>query len=152
MAEKTENTGKTCTVACKMPNGLILKLCAKEVRQEPVMGGGTREVDFYVPIGDGVRIYGTEVPFGATPRVYNSGGYALTPGVDAEFMREWMDQYKLSDIVKSKMIFVQSTEERARDQGREMHETRSGLERIDPDNLPREFRGRIEKATEKKAA
>lgn len=93
---------RTVTVACKLPNGLVLRLQQKEDR--PVESReGTKMVTFWVskPGSPVYRVRGPEIPRGGLPEGYKVpmivGGYALTPGIPAEFWEEWAEQNKLAD-------------------------------------------------------
>lgn len=122
------------TVGCKMPNGMILRLHKKETFQVPVLGGGTRDQEQFVPTGDQVTIHGPATPFGKAPRSLVAGGFALTPNVDRAFMRAWMEQNKTHDAVKNGLIFVQDDQHKAHDQAEEMGgDVRTGLEPMHPD-------------------
>ena len=106
------------------------------------MGGGTRMVKRAV-FDRRVTIKGN-ARRSDDPRM--SFGYALTHNVDADFWAEWLAQNKDSDMVRNHMIFahVKTDEAKAMAKGGEI--LRSGFEEIDPNNIPQEFKGRIEKA------
>jgi hypothetical protein len=97
------------TVACKLPNGLILEL-------------------------DGVRVElaGPAVAWGVPPR--DVGGYALTHGVDADFFVRWMSVYKDYTPVKRGLIFACAKPQDAEARAREMKDEKSGLEPLNPEN------------------
>jgi hypothetical protein len=128
---------RTVTVACKMPNGLTLRLFAMEEHTEPVMGGGHRTFQKAVDVGARVVIAGTATPFGSAPKAEVVGGYALTRNVDADFFAKWMEQNKDSALVRNKLIFAHAKTDTARGAAAEMAETRSGLEPLMPDTDPR---------------
>lgn len=144
---------KTCTVGLKSPNGLILRLFNEEKRSEPVMGGGMREYKIAVPNQQAgtVRLHGTAVPFGVIPKYRIEGGYALTKGVDVEFMKKWMEQNEEHDLVKNKLIFVQADIDDAEAEAAEKSEVWDGLHPIVPDSdnrIPKGPRGmKIETGT-----
>ncbi len=96
----------TVTVACKMPNGMILQLCKPMVHREPILGGGAREVTQWHPYGPKVKVHGPARPFGAAPATRVVGGYALTSGVPADFFAEWLEQHKEDAVVVNKMIMA----------------------------------------------
>jgi hypothetical protein len=100
----------TVTVACKLPNGLQLKLEGKPP----------------------VELLGNSVPFGVAPR--DIGGYALTHGVDAEFFEAWITKYKDYEPVKRGLVFAYTKEQDARARALEMREEKSGLEPVDQRN------------------
>lgn len=138
----------TVTVACKLPNGLRLRVSKMEERQELVMGGGTRTVQMAVRIGEPVIVAGNAHPVHKAPTSQIFGGYALTHGVDADFMALWMKQNAGHPAVVNHLIFVHDKASMVEGKAKEYTKQRSGLEPIDPDNLPKG----IQKATDKVAA
>ena len=100
-----------CTVACKLPFPLLLRL----------------------PGRPEVEIKGFSIPYGVSAQMSIVGGYALTPNVDADFFEEWMMVNENLDLVKNKLIFASAKASDATAQAREMSETKSGLEPINPD-------------------
>lgn len=125
------------TVACKLPHGLQLQLYDMEEGSEPVMGGGTKTVKRAVALGDSVKLNGVAVPFGKMPNYMIVGGYALTPNVDAQFFRRWMNDNQDSPIVKNKLILVHEDQVNVTDAAKDHDSVRSGLEPITPDKDPR---------------
>lgn len=141
MTAKESSTGRV-TVACKVPNGIVMRVFSMVDDHEPVMGGGTRRVKKAVPVGESVHIFGPAVPFGAAPRVLIAGGYALTTGVPEDIATEYMKQNADGDIVKNQQVFIYATEASARDAALERADIKSGLEPLDPQNLPAQFKKR----------
>jgi hypothetical protein len=125
----------TVTVACKIPSGLVLRIMEAHDFDEPVLGGGTRTVKLHRQIGDYVQIKGNSAPHGI-PLVLH-GGYALTPNVDADFWAKWLEQNAGTDMVKNNLIYALAREDSAAAKGREQAEIRSGLERLNPEKLPK---------------
>jgi len=132
----------TVTVACKLPHGLILRLFDMVEVVQPAYGGGVRTVQEARPREGRVTIGGYAAPFGKMPAFRVEGGYALTHGVDAEFFAEWMKQNERSDIVRNRLIFAFGKEHDATVEARKMESVRNGLEALDPDKPPQEFRRR----------
>ena len=128
---------ETVTVACKLPNGLKLRLFEMIEHDEPVMGGGYRTVKIARKVGETITLNGCAAPFGVTKHLV--GGYALTLGVPADFMAAWMDQNKGSPLIESKQIVVhvKDTEGAAREHAA----VRSGLEPLSPKGDPRAPKG-----------
>ena len=60
------------------------------------------------------------------------GGYGLTT-VDKELMDSWMGEHKEFQPVKAGLIFVQSSDDRAKDTAKERASIKTGLEPLDPD-------------------
>lgn len=127
----------TVTVACKLPNGLMLHLHDMVGQVEPVLGGGMREFKIARRVGEPVRLKGAAVPFGKIPTYTIKNGAALTPNVDAQFMRRWLDENKDHDAVKNNLIFVVGAKG---DLGKvkEMKDVKSGLEPLDMSEVVRD--------------
>lgn len=130
----------TVTVACKLPNGLLLRVFQKVQDTELVMGGGARTIERYEQVGDTVKINGVAVAFGKMPTCEMAGGYALTHGVDTEFWSVWFEQNKSSMLVKNKIIFGFESPERAKRHAEANLKVKSGLEPLDPFNPPQGLR------------
>jgi hypothetical protein len=125
------------TVACRLPHGLKLRLFDMVESQEPVMGGGFRKVKIARDTGKSVTINGWAHPQNAAPRMQLVEGFALTPGIDKEFWDAWVIQNKEHDAVKNHLIFAHEKETSTAAEAKEKKSVRSGLERLDPKNLPR---------------
>lgn len=121
---------KLCVVACKVPNGLILRLFKMIDTTEAVQGGPPRKVPVAQQIGEQVKINGPAAPHGMSPRCEVANGYALTYNVDAEFMAAWLKQNHDLDAVRNKMILAHDQPESVRDETRDNVGRRSGLERL----------------------
>lgn len=138
----------TCTVACKIPNGLILELY-EMVEGTESAPAGSRKVKKAVPTGPRVHIRGPALPVGVrlpknAPAI--AGGYALTPGVDADFFAKWMEQHKDADVVKNNLIFAHEQPAHAQAKAEEQEAVESGMEPIDPENLKKRGFGSIQTA------
>lgn len=130
---------ETVTVACKLPSGLQLRIFDMVTIQEPVLGGGVRDVKKAEQRGQMVRIQGYNKP---TPK--KSGGlpvgapeYALTHNVPKEFWDIWLEQHKDTKIVRERLIFAALKPENTKALERENERRTSGFEALDPDNLPK---------------
>lgn len=141
----------TVTVACKVSNGLLLRLFRMVEDVELVLGGGTRKVKRAEQVGDVVKIHGPGAAlFGKNPSYSIVAGYALTPNVDAEFFAEWLKQNKDHDAVKANLIFAYDKPADVEACAKEHEAQRSGLEPIDPDNPKKAVMG-IERGTKEAA-
>lgn len=123
---------RTVTVACKVPNGLILRLFDMVDVEEPVMGGGVRVVKRARPRDGQVTLNGPAVPYGER-RPAGAGGYAYTFGVDAEFFEEWLKQNAETDVVRNELVKHAASRSRLDGVCRDLKDVRSGLEPITPD-------------------
>lgn len=137
MASNDTSTAKSVTIACKLPNGLVLQLCSATKVAEHVMGGGSREVTQHRKVGDIVTVFGNAHPQNAGPKCMIVAGYALTPDVDAQFWTAWLAQNKDLAAVKNHLIFAYEKESDVKAAAKDNVERKSGLERLDPNKLPR---------------
>lgn len=120
---------KTVTVGLKSPNGLILRLFQfDEVVENTPSGPRVFKQSFPIIDAGTVELKGYGgAAFGIKQDHRIIGQYALTTGVDAEFMREWMKQNEKHELVKNKLIFIHADEASAADQGRDQREVWDGL-------------------------
>lgn len=129
----------TVSIACKVPNGLLLRLFDMVEVDVPVMGGGTKTVKEGRPRAraDGqeinIKINGPATPFGVAPKCLIVGGYAITPNVDADIWAEWLSQNKSSDMVKAHMIYAHEKPEYANKMAVERKELQSGMHPLNPE-------------------
>lgn len=127
----------TVTVACKIPQGVVLQLCKKTEFVEDTQSGPRARVRFD-KTGERVVIAGCGYPVGSPPKGYPerppmADGYALTHNVDADFWDEWLRQNERSPLVTSKMLFAHPTVDAARGEAQDHKGSRSGLEPMDPE-------------------
>jgi hypothetical protein len=143
-ARPRATTGETVTVCCKLPNGLVLHVDEMVEVTEPTPSGA-RMVRMARPIGDPITLNGCAINVATLmnggldqPPV---GGFGLTHGVPKEFWDAWLDQNKNTDLVRRGLVFATKNAASAHGMARERAtEVRSGMEPVDPENLPREFR------------
>ena len=128
----------TVTVACKVPNGLILKIYEMEENYEQVFGGGTKRADRAYQIGEQVIVKGSSRDIAkilsCEDDLMRAGGYVLTPGVPRDFWERWLEQNKNSHIVKNKLIMAAGSDSDAMSMARDHSSVESGFEPIDPKN------------------
>jgi hypothetical protein len=134
----------TLTVACKLPCGYVMEVWGMEERQEEILGGGFRVVKRAVSLGKRVKINGAARKIGQDSPHEIRYGVGLTHGVDADFFAAWLDQHKDDDLVKNGIIFAAAKSIDVEAQAKDRSPQRSGLEAVDPNNLPGEFRRAIE--------
>jgi hypothetical protein len=139
-----ETSGETVTVACKIPNGLILRVFRMIENMEPVLGGGHRAAKVAEQIGAPVAIHGSRVAVGEVPKCKIVAGYALTPGVSKEFFELWLEQNADSELVSNNLVFAHESLDSAEDEARDYAKQRSGLEplamkgnRLDDPRIPK---------------
>lgn len=144
-------TRDTVTVACRLPNGHILRLFrfVDEFETSPL---GTRTWKKPVQDGPVFKLNGCAFIPGVMATHTINQGYGLTPNVPRDFWEKWCEQNKDSELLLNRVIFAHAKNDsvmaQARDQSREKvdapHMTKghirgvpSGLEPLDRDNLPR---------------
>lgn len=138
---------ETVTVACKLPNGLVLRVYDYVKAQEPTPGG-LREVTVPKQRAEEYVLNGWSHPQNRASHCLLADGYALTMNIPKAFWDKWLEQNKDTDFVRKHLIYAHVKMENAVDFAKEHAKVRSGLERLDPDKLP----GKLKKATEKDAA
>jgi len=130
-------TGETVSIACKLPNGLIMRVFDMVEASEPVLGGGHRASKMAQMRGEPVVIYGNASPYGERPQNDVLHGYAITSGVSKEFWELWLEQNKDSALVKNRIIFAsdyKDTNVSVEDEAKDHLDTRSGLEALERDS------------------
>lgn len=139
-AEPKPATGTaTVNVACKISNGLILRVYEMQEDYEPVLGGGQRKIDKAFQVGEDVVIHGNVLDpemfrSRKMPRYEHVGGYAITRGVPKDFWDLWLKQNADQPCVINKLVFGFESLDRVRDVASELEPVESGYEGIDPDN------------------
>lgn len=129
------------TVACKIPNGLILRNFEMVEHDVPIMGGGKKTEKRAVQIGEPIKIHGPATPFGQAPKALIVGGFAMTPGVDADAFNAWLKANADHDAVKNGLIFGYEKADNAEGKAKEMRKVQSGLQPLVPDKDERIPRG-----------
>lgn len=129
---RESRSGQKVTVACKVPNGIVIRAFEWNEEDVPVFGGGVKRSRVARPTGDQVVINGPAYPFGQIPPYTIVGGYALTDNVDAELWDLWLEQNAKSALVRNKQIFAYDKPEMAAGAAKEHASVRSGMEGINP--------------------
>ena len=136
----TDSGGGTVTVACNLPNGLILRLFDWiDDRSNPPDKDGKRQkiaIQSRDKRKQPVRLHGWAVPWQARPKFMIIAGkqgsmYALTTGVDREFWKQWLEQNHESPVVTERMVYAMDNEREATQEALG-NGVKSGLEPIDP--------------------
>lgn len=100
------------SVACKLPNGLKLRLCKSVEMDEPVMMGGTQKVTRHIidPSKGEYTLHGVATRLdGEKPLHLIIGGAAITTGIPKDFIEEWLKQNEGHPAVVNRMIFTTGT-------------------------------------------
>jgi hypothetical protein len=122
----------TVTVACKMPNGMILRVFQEVEVEEPAPQGSKRFQRWRV-VGEPVRIMGPKAPHGMMAKAPVESGAALTFGVDADFFNKWLEQNKELDIVRKRLIYGNEKQAMVSGEAKEQANAVTGLEALVPD-------------------
>jgi len=130
-------------VYSKLPNGLVLQISHQEERPEVTMNGGINLVKVWVKDKDGEQytIPGTAVAFGQMPKHRTVAGYAVSEPIPAEFWAVWIKQHSDAHYLQRGLVFACPIHAQTDgdDQAMDGESLRTGLEPIDPNNLPKEM-------------
>ena len=129
--------GGTVSVGCKLPAGLVLQVFEVRDGTELVMGGGVRTIKVHHRLDKKVHLNGSATVFGVTSEHQIVGGYGITEGVDSDFFELWQRQNADSDIVQRRLVFACPKNDAVMTEARATKDTRTGLEPIDQNNLPK---------------
>ncbi len=124
-------TAQTVSVACKLPNGIYMQAYEMVTTQEPIMGGGYRDIQKAQPKGSAFKINGPNAPQGHVPQGYVDGGYVITNNVPKDIADAWFAANKDSMLVKNKIVFMSDKVENVTAQAKGLSSIKSGLERLD---------------------
>jgi hypothetical protein len=147
-------TGETVTVACKLPNGLLLRIFEKQKYMEPTQSGAMKETDVWVAIPG--RQYAVRGPWAASAgQAYNRnngavaellpGGFGLTHGVPKDIWDEWYAQNKNTALVRKGIIFASPGMQAATIEAKQARAVKSGLEPLDPDRPAERMPGGVDR-------
>jgi hypothetical protein len=148
---KGTTSRETVTVACKLPHGLKLRVFKFVERDEPILGGGVRTVKIAHELDETATVCGIAHDLTRAPEQTIIHGFALTHGIDKELWELWLEQNKRNPIVISGLIFAHSNDANIRAEASEKKNLRTGMEPLDPDNLPKGV-GKIKTFNAKEAA
>lgn len=130
------------SVACKMPNGLILRGMERVIEQELVQGGGVRDVERYIANGEQIVLGGTASrPGDARPPLLTASGYRITPNVPKKLWDDWYEANKASDLVRNRIVFAHTDAATVEKEVSRFDRVMTGLEGIDPMNPHKHVRG-----------
>lgn len=110
----------TVTVACKLPNGLVMHLVGPDgVKQEVTVKGGRLPINAKT----GHEVHAFEI----------ADSFGLTPGVPADFWAQWAANNAEYPPVKRGLIFASGDVSDVRAVAREMQAVTTGYDPLDPD-------------------
>lgn len=128
-------SGEVVTVICKIPQGMLLQLYKREKVTE-VIQGGTRDVTRFVQEHEPIHIRGPAHGQDEAPRSTLESGFAITR-VPKDFWDRWMKESgQFLPAVKNGLIKGIENPTHVADVAKENRKYKTGLERIDPNNLP----------------
>lgn len=145
---KDQDSSGVVTVACKLPNGLILRVFDMAEDHEPVLGGGSRKVSKAVPREDTYAVHGSAKPFNQEVDWQIIGGYGLTPNIPREFYDKWEEQNASAAYVKNALVFAYERMENCVSAAKDHKEVLSGMQPLTPNTdsrLPKSGRGEVGK-------
>src|SRR6516165_8349871 len=119
-----DKAGAKVIVACKLPNGVVLKLHRPVEVDIPVMTGGVRVVrEFHPdPATAPITVHGwRSAPDGITVIKGPAGtGTALTPNVPKGFWDRWFEENKASLLVTNHLVFAFESKDHAEGRAKEL--------------------------------
>jgi len=124
----------TVTVACKLPHGLVLRVFQREEVMLPA-GATMIKSEMWAALPESYTVKGNAHPQNEAPRCLIVDGYAMTPGIPREHWELWLHQNRKHPAVMNGLIFAHGKQADVRAEAHEKKDTKSGLERIDPNNL-----------------
>lgn len=129
---------ETLVVACKLPHGLILRLYETKEVHEAQRDGTTKLIKRSEPLPGEVQLDGYLKKYKIDlPPAAQGSKYEITTGVSKEFFEEWLRQNKDHQALTSNLILWARNTGELKAKMRAFEGTRSGLEPIDRNTLPK---------------
>lgn len=133
------------TVACSLPNGMLLQVYDVEEVQTSLPNGSvirenvsTLSADAGQFMLNGSSLDRSALAEGRVPdyRVIAGSapgtGYGLTTGVPRALWERWLTQNERGPLVRNRVVFAAESEPRAADEAREYRDLKSGLQGLNP--------------------
>lgn len=124
-------SNRVVTVACKLPHGIKIRDHVERTEFENVMGGGTRKVKRWRPMGKIYRIKGPNVPLQFLRLIEVVGGYAITTGIPLNIFERWLEWNKGSAMVRNHLIFGGENRDDVIAKAKEYESSKTGVEPLD---------------------
>ncbi len=145
----------TVTVALNYPTSLVLRVF-RSTKKPRNVGGVVIEMEEFSAAGKTFTVHGNAFPQHTGPdhrlTLLGERNIALTPGCPKELWETWVEQNKTHPLVESGLIFAYEKMDSVRGEANEKAGLTNGLERMDPENLPGEFKHAGLKTAETKQA
>lgn len=140
-ATAAAKSGATCTILCKTPNGIVMRLFKEDSVIVPSGKPGETvavprqvEVDRRAINGSA---YNHQRALDGLPMPMIVSGYAVTNGVPLDFARAWFKANAETDMVRNKMVLLVERQGDTESVAKEHAATKSGLHPLARDNDPR---------------
>ena len=131
-------SGGTVTVACKVQNGLRLRIGDFE-EETKIIGGAARTYKIWKSHPKQVHIKGPRRRYEVdTAPIQMENGFVLTHGVDADFMAKYMKDNADSDIIQRGLLKVIPKVNDSEAVLRDARDARTGLEPMAQSDDPRQ--------------
>jgi hypothetical protein len=124
----------------------MLRVFAPETVSVPVMAGGVKDVTRWRPTAWSHKLNGPARKIGQDVAHQIIHGAGLTHGVDADQFALWLAQNKDTEMVRLGLVFGQAKANDVIQQAHDHRKELTGLEAVDPANLPAEFKRKVETA------
>lgn len=136
-AQIAPETGtETVIVACKVLSGMRCRI-HKLTKVTEVGMGSTRTVQQWLETDKEFVLAGPAHAQNEGPRHQVVGGFALTYGVRKDYWDEWRTQNADLPAVRNGLVFAYENREKAIDAAKERKGIKTGLERVNPHDLPK---------------
>ncbi len=150
-ANNPSTGSQTVVVASKLSFGLVLNLY--ETQEVTVEVNGQRRTYPQYFLKRGAPTY-TLNGNSYEKRLGDKGqhiecGFAITMGIPKDFWEEWLSQNKEGDYIRNGMVFAHSDLSAVKSEAAEKESLKTGFERMDPDNLPKIGKHKLETADRK---
>ncbi len=126
----------TVVVICKIPFGILLQLHKAQEVNEVTMGG-SRSVKQFFPVGEPFKINGPAHAQDKAPRYRIASTFAITEDVPVDLWNAWMEQTgQYHPAVINGLLSAEPSAARAISAAKELRGEKTGLERLNPNELP----------------
>ena len=136
-------SNETVSIASKLPMPFVMQLHHK-VKRTVQAHGGTSTIEVFEPV-IGTKSKPSSFTIAGNSYIKRPGdavgvinsGYAITTGIPKEFWDDWVSLYHSHDAIQNNMIFAHKESASIISMAKEHEGEKSGMERLDPKNLPK---------------